>query len=92
MKKWESEKHTCWGLPAEGFVGHVTTNGSLPERASGEHVVGQWCSWIWRDGAFARDGSMEAEFEVKRTIKRAELTAFLCLLKRLIGPVKVHVD
>ena len=37
--------------------------------------------------------SMEAEFEVQRTIKRAELTAFLCLLKKvIIGPIKVHVD
>ena len=26
-------------------------------------------------------GSMDAELEVQRTIKRAELTAFLCLLK-----------
>ena len=37
-------------------------------------------------------GSMEAEFEVQRTIKRAELTAFLCFLKKVIGPIKVHVD
>ena len=37
-------------------------------------------------------GSMEAEFEVQRTIKRAELTAFLCLLTRVIRPIKVHVD
>ena len=37
-------------------------------------------------------GSTEAEFEVQRTIKRAELTAFLCLLRRVIGPIKVHVD
>ena len=36
--------------------------------------------------------SMEAEFEVQRTIKRAELTAFLCLLKKVMGPIKVHVD
>ena len=35
---------------------------------------------------------MEAEFEVQRTIKRAQLTAFLCLLKKLIGPMKAHVD
>ena len=27
-------------------------------------------------------GSVEAELEVQRTIKRAELTAFLCLLKK----------
>ena len=32
---------------------------------------------------------MEAELEVQRTIKRAELTAFSCLLKRVIG---VHDD
>ena len=36
--------------------------------------------------------SMEAELEVQRTIKRAELTAFLCLLMKVIGPIKVHVD
>ena len=39
-------------------------------------------------------GSMEADLEVQRTIKRAGLTAFLCLLKKkkVIGPIKVHVD
>ena len=37
-------------------------------------------------------GSMDAEFEIQRTIKRAELTAYVCFLKRLIGPIKVHVD
>ena len=37
-------------------------------------------------------GSMEAEHEVQRTIKRAELTAFMCLLRKVSGPVKVHVD
>ena len=26
------------------------------------------------------------------TIKRAELMAFLCLLTKVIGPIKVHVD
>ena len=31
-------------------------------------------------------GSMEAELEEQRTIKSAELTAFLCLLKKVIGP------
>ena len=36
-------------------------------------------------------GSMEADFEVQRTIKRAELTAFLCFLK-MTGPISVHVD
>ena len=29
MRKWESEKHKSWGMPAEGFKGHVATDGSL---------------------------------------------------------------
>ena len=37
-------------------------------------------------------GSMEAEFEVQRTIKRVELTAFLYLLKKVLGPTNVHLD
>ena len=32
------------------------------------------------------------EYEVQRTIKRSELTAFLCLLRKVCGPMKVHVD
>ena len=35
---------------------------------------------------------MKAELEVQRTIKRAEPMAFLCLLKKVIGSIKVHVD
>ena len=37
-------------------------------------------------------GFIDAELEVQHTIKRTELTAFLCLLKKVIGPIKVHVD
>ena len=29
MKKWESEKHKSWGMPAESIKGHVATDGSL---------------------------------------------------------------
>ena len=93
MKKWESEKHESWGMP-EGFKGHVATGGSLLGTAGKwEHVAGQWCNWIvmknWGllHGMYA---SMEAEFEVQRSIKRAELTAFVCLLKKFIGPNKVQ--
>ena len=41
MKKWESEKHTSWGMQAEGFKAHVATDGSLLGTA------GKWraCSW-----------------------------------------------
>ena len=37
-------------------------------------------------------GTLEAGLEVQRTIKRAELTAFSCLLKKNIGATKAHVD
>ena len=37
-------------------------------------------------------GTLDAELEVRRTIKRAELTAFLRLLRRAISPAMVHVD
>ena len=36
--------------------------------------------------------ALEAEFDVQRTIKRADLTAFLCFLKKIVGPIRKHVD
>ena len=44
------------------------------------------------DGVDARDGTLEAELEVQRTIKRAELMAFSCLLKKAIVLTMVRVD
>ena len=37
-------------------------------------------------------GTLDAEFEVQRTTKRAELTAFLCLLRRTVGRSTAHVE
>ena len=37
-------------------------------------------------------GTLDAELEVLRTIKGAELTAFPCLLWEVVGPTMVHVD
>ena len=37
-------------------------------------------------------GTLDAELEVQRTIRRAKLTAFWCLLRRATGPTMVHVD
>ena len=37
-------------------------------------------------------GTLGAEPEVQRTIKRAELTALLFLLRKAIGPTVVHAD
>ena len=40
-KKWKSEKHNSWGMSAEGFKGHVATDGSLLGNA------GNWGSmWL----------------------------------------------
>ena len=37
-------------------------------------------------------GTLEADLEVQRTTKRSALTAFLCLLSRIVGPTTAHVD
>ena len=29
MRKWKSEKHKSWSIPAEEFKGHVATDGSV---------------------------------------------------------------
>ena len=65
-------------------------------------TAGKWraCGWVVvrlhydeEEGPLhGMHGTMEAAFEVQRTIKRAELTAIFCLLKTVIGPIKVHVD
>ena len=78
-----------FSFPAEGFKGHVAPDGSLLGTA------GKWgaCGWSVVQLDCVADlgplhgkyGPMEAEFEVQRTIKTAELTAFLC-------PLKMHVD
>ena len=96
MKKSESEKHKSCGMPAEEFKGHVATDGSLLGMA------GKWraCGWTVAELDIDEElgplrgmcGSFDAELEVQRTIKRVELTAFPCLRKKVIGPVKVNVD
>ena len=68
-------------MPAEGFKGHVAADGSLLGMAE------KWGARGWSVVQLDCDeelgplhgvyGSMETEFEVQRTIERAELTAFL---------------
>ena len=68
-------------MPAEDFKGQVVTDGSLLGTA------GKWRARVWSVVQLDYDeglrplhgmyGSVEAEFEVQRIIKRAELTAFL---------------
>ena len=91
MRKWESEKHKSWGIPTEGFKCHVATDGSLLGKA------GKWraCGWAMAQLDYDEElgplhgmyGSMEAEYEVQRTIKRAEFTAFLCRRCRLVDKI-----
>ena len=41
MTKWESEKHESWGMPSEGFKGHVATDASHLGKA------GKWGACVW---------------------------------------------
>ena len=70
MKKWESGKLGSWSTPAEA-CGWSVVELDYDEELGPLH------------GMY---GSKEVEFEVQRTIKRAELTAFLCLLKKVSWP------
>ena len=81
-------------------LGHASRRlqGSRGHRGSVPGKAGQWraCGWAVVQLDYDEDmgplhemyGSVEAEFEVQRTIKRAELTA-LCLLNKVIGPIRV---
>ena len=85
MNKVESEKDKSWSIPAEGFKGHVATDGSLLATA------GKWEACGWSVVQFDSDEelgplhgvyhSINTELKVQSTIKRAKLTVFLCLLK-----------
>ena len=91
VRRWRSEKHKSWGMSVEGFPDHVT-DGSLLG------VQGRWgvCGWSVQldheemgpiHGVYGT-----ADAEVQRTIKRAELKAFLYRLRGMIGPTTAHVD
>ena len=72
MRKWESEKDKSWGCQQKASRATWPVTARCWERPeSGELVVGQWHSW-----------TTEAEIEVQRTIKRAELTASFAFLKK----------
>ena len=74
MRKWESEKHKSWGMPAEGFRGHVATDGSLLGAAGKCRA----CCWVAVQLDYDEEmgplhgmcGSMEAEYQVQCTTNR----------------------
>ena len=81
---------------AEDFQNHVTSDGSLLG------VSGMWSACGWSVVQLDHDeemgpmhgtlGTVDAELEVQRTIKRAKPTAFSCHLRKAIGPTVVNVD
>ena len=82
---WEFENHRSWSVLGEGFRGHVATDGSLLGKTGKRRA----CGWAVVQLDYEEEmgplygmyDSVEAEFEVRRTMKRAELTAFVCLVK-----------
>ena len=91
----ESKKHRSCRMSAEGFRDHVTADGSL---------LGVPCRWSacgWSVVQLDHEemepmcgmcGTLDVELEVQRTIKRVELTAFLCFLMKANYPTLAHVD
>ena len=89
IKKWKFEKHRSWSMQVEGFRDHVATDGSLFGK------TGKWgaCGWAVVQLDYDEEkgplhgmyGSIEAEFELQRTVKRAELTAFFCFFQKSDG-------
>ena len=81
-------------MPVEGFRNHVVTDGSLLG------VSGRWSACGWSVVQLDHDEEMgpmrgmhgTLDAEVQRTIKKAELTASLCLFKSTVGPTTAHVD
>ena len=58
-------------------------------------MAGECCNWSMMKNwcpCMGCTALMEAEFEVQHTIKRAELTAFLCFLTKVIRSIKAHVE
>ena len=80
MKRWMSEEHNSLGFPAEGFRDHVATDGSLLGAAEKWRACGWSVVQLDQDGELGpmhgMYGTLEAELEVQRTIKRSELTSF----------------
>ena len=56
-------------------------------QGSGVIVGGQVCNWIMlRRRDQCTECTLDADLEVQRTVKTAELTAFSCLFRRIFGP------
>ena len=86
-QRWESEKHKKAG---DGQSKAFATTSprmalSLEHQASGERVGGLWCS-LTEGRMRGMCGTLGAELEEQRSIKRAELMAFRRLLSLVVDP------
>ena len=96
VRRWESEKHRSWCIPVAGIRKPVATDCFLLG------VPGKCDACGWSVVQLDHDeemgpmhgmfGTLDAELEVQRAIKRAELTAFVCLFRKTIGLTTVHDD
>ena len=96
MKKWSLRSTRAGAYQQKGSKATLplTVLFWVPPE-SGELVVGQRCNWIvmenW-DLCMVCTARWRQHWKSSAPPKRAELTALLCLLKKVIGPIKVHVD
>ena len=83
-------------LQARDFRDHLATDGSLLGIAGKCEACGWPMVQVDQDEEMGpmhgMYGWLEAGLEVQRPIKRAELTAFSCLLTKGMGPTKVHAE
>ena len=76
----------------------MVARATLPLAAPCWENAGKWGACGWAVVQLEYDEEMEplhgmyGSMNVQRTIKRAELIAFLCLLRKACGPIKIHVD
>ena len=94
--KWQSATHKEWRLVPSGLRDHVATDGFVTEVSDRRGACGLSLLQLDYDGELGPtrgiNGTLEVKSEVQHTIKRAELTAVLCLLESMCGPPTVQVD
>ena len=92
VPRWQSDERGVWDWIREGVVIMLPPTALCWEaQVSGRLVDGMWCRWIMMASwpPYGIHGTMEVKNEVQRAIQRAELTAFVCLLKRMCGPTGI---
>ena len=94
--KRQPEERRSWNLLVEGFQDHVATDGSSWGESGRWGASGCSVAQLDHDEELGQMhgmyGALDANLEVQRTIKRADLTDFHFVVKRTIGQDTAHVD